>query len=683
MRNRLMASLLCASMALTLLPMSVHAAEGGKAIMPGTSGITGYESKQSYDYIYYGQYGQQNSPVKWRVLDDQTNTGEKGLFLLSELSLGTESKGGIDFDDSTPWSKVWQGSTAQAWCTNFYTSNFTAGEQGAVLATTKSDAAYNSISTAFKPTFEAAENILNGDKVFFLSAQEAETASYGFVDDASRVTPYFDGTRINGNGLWWLRSPITGNSQNAGYVNGGGFTYDQWVGSQNSARPAFNLNVDSVLFTSAAVGGKVSQGAVAPIAAYTGNEWKATLLDQTRSSFTADLAEKGSNTLTLSYSNAVTGANEYLSVLIADANGAYTHYGRVLQLDGTTNGASGTVQLDLTGIDMTGKTLYVFNEQYNGGAKDDTKASDYASPLVPVSLADRYDVWVCGTQVTGDNVSDVLADGGSVSYDPATSTLTLANATLRPTADASAISVGMFPQGFTILLEGQNTISSAKAAGLALDTASSLTIQGTAAGSLTAQGSLRLADGASLRISPASGTLMEVKVDATHADGSTAAHLQGSPYDTAVELDAQAIQQLTSAQYFRMGTHTHVAAPERVNIKAATCTAEGYTGDVVCQDCGSILEAGTAIPKLAHNYENGVCSVCGAADPNAPQPTPTPEPTPTPTPVPTPTPTPAPTPVPEQPQTGDSNSLMPWVVILVLCGCVVVGLIVLRQVKKR
>ena len=54
---------------------------------------------------------------------------------------------------------------------------------------------------------------------------------------------------------------------------------------------------------------------------------------------------------------------------------------------------------------------------------------------------------------------------------------------------------------------------------------------------------------------------------------------------------------------------------------AATCTEDGYTGDVICSECGMKLGDGDAIPALGHNYEitsnPGVlditytCSVCG------------------------------------------------------------------------
>lgn len=50
--------------------------------------------------------------------------------------------------------------------------------------------------------------------------------------------------------------------------------------------------------------------------------------------------------------------------------------------------------------------------------------------------------------------------------------------------------------------------------------------------------------------------------------------------------------------------------------KAATCTEAGYTGDEVCTVCGETVKKGTEIPALGHKFENGVCTVCGAADSN-------------------------------------------------------------------
>ncbi len=38
------------------------------------------------------------------------------------------------------------------------------------------------------------------------------------------------------------------------------------------------------------------------------------------------------------------------------------------------------------------------------------------------------------------------------------------------------------------------------------------------------------------------------------------------------------------------------------NVKSATCTAEGYTGDTYCKTCGTKIKSGTAIAKLSHKY---------------------------------------------------------------------------------
>ena len=59
-----------------------------------------------------------------------------------------------------------------------------------------------------------------------------------------------------------------------------------------------------------------------------------------------------------------------------------------------------------------------------------------------------------------------------------------------------------------------------------------------------------------------------------------------------------------------------VAAEELVNVVEATCTEKGYSGDVVCAICGEVITKGEETEMVEHNYVNGVCSVCGAADPD-------------------------------------------------------------------
>ncbi len=54
------------------------------------------------------------------------------------------------------------------------------------------------------------------------------------------------------------------------------------------------------------------------------------------------------------------------------------------------------------------------------------------------------------------------------------------------------------------------------------------------------------------------------------------------------------------------------------NAKDTACTQEGYTGDTYCTDCGAMIQAGVSI-QAGHTFENGKCTVCGAADPNTKQ----------------------------------------------------------------
>ena len=48
---------------------------------------------------------------------------------------------------------------------------------------------------------------------------------------------------------------------------------------------------------------------------------------------------------------------------------------------------------------------------------------------------------------------------------------------------------------------------------------------------------------------------------------------------------------------------------------AATCTAEGYTGNTVCYACGTVVKTGTTTAMVEHTYQNGACTVCGEAAP--------------------------------------------------------------------
>ena len=181
------------------------------------------------------------------------------------------------------------------------------------------------------------------------------------------------------------------------------------------------LNLKSVLFTSAAVGGKssganggnqdaVGADAIFEIGAYTGNEWKLTLLDNSRNfAVTEETASgKPGDTITLNYTGATTGTNEYISVIIADNSGAQ-YYGRVAQ----PTEASGQIQIKIPASLADGTyTLNVFSEQYNGGENDDTKLTDYASAFEAVTLT-----------VSSDTTAPTLSSGSATRDSATTATV--------------------------------------------------------------------------------------------------------------------------------------------------------------------------------------------------------------------------------------------------------------------
>lgn len=342
--------ILCLAVCFMAMPMSAYAAGNGRAIQSGTACVADGNA------LYYG------GGKQWRVLDaDSTNTGASGMFLLSEEMLASsfqfEAAWNSDDGDGQTKPNDWQNSDAQKWCQNYLAANFTASEQAAVLSVSKNDAEVTLYSIPW------GTSSLSGERLFFLSAQEAATY-LGNFDGASG---------LQSSSYWWLRSPDAHYDFRAGVVDPGGYVFANYVGYIFSARPAFNLNLNSVLFTSAAVGGKssgaVGAGAISEISAYSGTDWKVTLFDGSRSGFTAETTANNAGVLTIEYSGAATGQNEYISAIIADGS-TYTHYGRLAASSG-----SGSVTIDLSGINTGGKTLYIFNEQYNGDYKTDLSSS--------------------------------------------------------------------------------------------------------------------------------------------------------------------------------------------------------------------------------------------------------------------------------------------------------------------
>lgn len=390
--------LLAVCLVMAMLPTAALAADTGKAIQLVSEGSADNIGGGQADNVYFGNYYQSNNstkePVKWRVLSNANGQ----LFLLSDQNLDV-------FQYHTELETVtWETSTMRSWLNgygasantggssgidytedNFLDAAFSAKEQRAIVETT----VVNDDNTDYDT--EGGND--TRDRIFLLSLAEAYNRSY-FPKYLcfSTNTAYVAGGGKLGKGMngagepdwWWLRSPGFDN-QKAAFIeweDGSSNTDGQRVDYDRLAvRPAFNLDLNSVLFTSAATGGKPAGTGLSPVENYSGNEWKLTLLDATSRGFSISNEAWSGNTLTFSYSGAQTGPNEYISAMI-EQNGAITYYGHVLQ----PTSASGTASLSLpSGVTLSDTTkLYVFNEQVNGD-----KLTDYASGLWEVSAPEK------------------------------------------------------------------------------------------------------------------------------------------------------------------------------------------------------------------------------------------------------------------------------------------------------
>lgn len=418
--RRILPMLLIACLVMAMLPAAALAADTGKAIQLVSGGSAANIGGSQKDNVFFGNYFQSNrttkDPVKWRVL---SNAGGQ-LFLLSDQNLDALQYH-TEREDVT-----WETSTIRSWLNGYDASSNTGGSNGIDYT---GDNFLNTAFSAKEQTAIAETEVVNEantdydtdggndttDRIFLLSLTETSDRNYfpTYSSSISTNTAYVaDGGKFGysmfGTGeanWWWLRSPgyYRWYAAFIEWEDGTSVTDGNPVNNESTAvRPAFNLNLSSVLFTSAATGGK-SAGAngLAAVADYGGSDWKLTLLDSSRT-FAVSNAMLGGNTVTFSYSGAQTGVNEYLSAVIMDQNGTIAYYGRILQ----PGSASGTASLTLpSGVTLSDTTkLYVFNEQYNGD-----KLTDYASELIALSPASMQLPSITTTTLPGGKAGDAYS----------------------------------------------------------------------------------------------------------------------------------------------------------------------------------------------------------------------------------------------------------------------------------
>ena len=371
MKKRILSILLTLCMLLCLVPTGVFAegetATGSAAIQLGTDALSKNVNTATAPTVYFGQDHEKN-PAAWRVIGYDGNGVASAQGDMTLLAAGNMSSG-LQFADFGASNEYAPSNLKTA--IDALAKKLTTEENVAVKKRTLTSGGY---------TGENTDCVAGGqvdNAVFWpLSSKEANA-----VKEDLRVVDPEHPTWATSN--WWLRSPGYSNHDAATVRGDGSVVYSgNAINSWWCARPAFNLNSSSVLFTSAAVGGK-PDGGLTPISEYTGNEWKLTLKDSNRNFAVTETTVSGDpgDTVTLHYTGATAGINEYISVILADNSGAQ-YYGRVAQ----PTVENGTVEIKIpSGLAPGSYTLKVFSEQCNG-----EKKTDYASDFVDIDLTVGY-----------------------------------------------------------------------------------------------------------------------------------------------------------------------------------------------------------------------------------------------------------------------------------------------------
>jgi len=393
--KRVLSWVLCLMMVFAMIPsfsVAVYAEDGGgsPAISIGAGNIE--KGSKVYMGIRFVEYNAK--PISWLVLGNSNSTnltdGNSSVNAKNARLLITEKT--LDYcmiraNDNF----VWQGSDLANWCNLFfddsdwngerYQNHFSELEKGTMLYTSKTDGEYSSYGVS----------TLDNERLFFLSAEEVSD-DYGYFNgNDSRIAYKYDSDEA---AYWWLRSPYADNLTRVVHVVSNGNMGIDDSEPNYCARPAFNINLNSVLFTSAAVDGKsfgtVGANALNVVPDKTTSEWKMTLHDTGRDGFEASAAtgavlsqDEGytSWSIPIVYSGAAAASdNDYVSVILCDSNDNALYYGNIANKTAASSAAGQDVNIP-AGLTAGDYKLYVFSEERNAD-----KLSDYASAFKTINL---------------------------------------------------------------------------------------------------------------------------------------------------------------------------------------------------------------------------------------------------------------------------------------------------------
>ena len=342
--DKILSLILVLAMTLTVMPMitgavEIEAPSDAYPIVNATS--TGTEGRVYYDGDLY------------RVTENSGTT----MTLFMDGSIGN-----MQYDSSA--NDGWSSSDICGYLNTTFLSEFSAAEQNAMVTGYGTDSEsydYGAIDSRQTIVLPSASEVKDGG-TWNLSQTDREFS----------------------NG-WWLRTPgVDGSSaafvSDAGDVDASGGS----VSTSQAIRPAFKLNLASILLASAASGGKsVAINSTLEAVAEPTGAVKLTVIDDANLELDIiDASPRSGNqgdTIEIEFDNAEYGTGRSVSMLLCDTSGNMVCYGRLVDCTYATGGtARFIVPLELSAGSYIVK---IFNEEVNSDY-----LTDYASTPVEINL---------------------------------------------------------------------------------------------------------------------------------------------------------------------------------------------------------------------------------------------------------------------------------------------------------
>lgn len=356
------------ALAVGLIPHTAQAVVGGspEELSNGGGNLQGNQ-------LYFGKYDGGNNigigELKWYVVDTESpdKDGQPAITLWTGETYVAEREYDLE------GHKNWSGSALCGWLNNEFLAN-----------------AFNNVEketiSLYGDTEDGVHETIQIDQKILLPS----VAEMGFYNNTGEwkinktTRGFFAGYSLRSPGNNWSRAAFV---YGDGFVDPGG---DDVTRSGWAIRPVLKLPLDSLLFTSSATNGssaksevEVGDGLQKVISVEdserSNTPLKLTVIDESQTQPTVSNFTTAGNQVSFDYTDAPTGTNQYLSVLLKDkTSGKIAYYGKLADNSTMDNGTASFATTALADGDYT---VQIFSEQANG-----EKETDVACPPVEEEL---------------------------------------------------------------------------------------------------------------------------------------------------------------------------------------------------------------------------------------------------------------------------------------------------------